>query len=35
MDTLRQALHATLEPLGAGPERAVFVVKVFGPLPAA
>jgi uncharacterized protein YqgV (UPF0045/DUF77 family) len=35
MDTLRRALHATFEPLGAGPERAVFVIKVFGPLPAA
>ncbi|MGB6605738.1 MAG: hypothetical protein WA747_15560 [Steroidobacteraceae bacterium] len=35
MDTLRRALHATLEPMGAGPERAVFVIKVFGPLPAA
>jgi uncharacterized protein YqgV (UPF0045/DUF77 family) len=35
MDTLREALHATLEPMGAGPERAVFVIKVFGPLPAA
>ena len=35
MDTLRRALQATLEPMGAGPERAVFVIKVFGPLPAA
>jgi uncharacterized protein YqgV (UPF0045/DUF77 family) len=35
MDTLRQALHATLEPMAAGPERAVLIIKVFGPLPAA
>jgi uncharacterized protein YqgV (UPF0045/DUF77 family) len=35
MDTLRQALRATFEPLAAGPERAVFVIKVFGPLPPA
>jgi uncharacterized protein YqgV (UPF0045/DUF77 family) len=35
MDTLRQALHATFEPLAAGRERAVFVIKVFGPLPTA
>lgn len=35
METLRRALQATYEPLGAGCERAVFVIKVFGPLPAA
>jgi uncharacterized protein YqgV (UPF0045/DUF77 family) len=35
MDTLRRALRASLEPLSTGPERAVFVIKVFGPLPAA
>jgi uncharacterized protein YqgV (UPF0045/DUF77 family) len=35
MDTLRRALHATLEPMVAGPERAVLVIKVLGPLPAA
>lgn len=35
MDTLRQALHTTFEPMGTGPERAVFVIKVFGPLPPA
>ncbi len=35
MDTLRRALQATYEPLDAGAERAVFVIKVFGPLAAA
>ena len=35
MDTLRQALQATFEPMNASRERAVFVIKVFGPLPAA
>lgn len=33
MDALRAALAASLAPLAAGSERAVFVMKVIGPLP--
>lgn len=35
MDALRAALAATFEPLAASSERAVFVMKVIGPLPPA
>ena len=33
MDALRAALAASFAPLAAGSERAVFVMKVIGPLP--
>ena len=33
MAALRTALAATLEPLAAASERAVFVMKIIGPLP--
>jgi uncharacterized protein YqgV (UPF0045/DUF77 family) len=35
MDALRAALAASFAPLAAGAERAVFVMKVIGPLPSA
>jgi uncharacterized protein YqgV (UPF0045/DUF77 family) len=35
MDALRTALAASLEPLAMASQRAVFVMKVIGPLPAA
>jgi uncharacterized protein YqgV (UPF0045/DUF77 family) len=35
MDALRAALAASLEPLAPASERAVFVMKVIGPLPGA
>ena len=35
MAALRAALAATFEPLVAGAERAVFVMKIIGPLPGA
>lgn len=35
MDALRAALAASFAPLTAGSERAVFVMKVIGPLPGA
>ena len=35
MEALRSALAASLGPLAAGSERAVFVMKVIGPLPGA
>jgi uncharacterized protein YqgV (UPF0045/DUF77 family) len=35
MDALQGALGASFAGLGAGAQRAVFVMKVFGPLPAA
>jgi uncharacterized protein YqgV (UPF0045/DUF77 family) len=35
MDALRAALGASLASLAGGPERAAFVLKVFGPLPEA
>ena len=35
MEALRAALAASLESLAAGAERAVFVMKVIGPLPSA
>jgi uncharacterized protein YqgV (UPF0045/DUF77 family) len=35
MDALREALGASLSSMAGGAERAVFVLKVIGPLPAA
>jgi uncharacterized protein YqgV (UPF0045/DUF77 family) len=35
MDALRGGLGASFASMGPGAERAVFVMKVFGPLPAA
>jgi len=35
MDALRQELRTTLAALSGGPQRAVFVMKVYGPLPPA
>jgi hypothetical protein len=35
MDALRQQMRTTLAALSAGPQRAVFVLKVYGPLPPA
>jgi uncharacterized protein YqgV (UPF0045/DUF77 family) len=35
MEALRMALAATLAGMAAGSERAVFVMKVIGPLPSA
>jgi len=35
MDALRAALAASLAPLAAASQRAVFVMKVIGPLPGA
>jgi uncharacterized protein YqgV (UPF0045/DUF77 family) len=35
MDALRQELRTTLTALSEGPQRAVFVLKVYGPLPPA
>jgi hypothetical protein len=35
MDALRQELRTTLAALSEGSQRAVFVLKVYGPLPPA
>ncbi len=35
MDTLRQELHRTFAAVDSGTQRAVFVMKVYGPLPPA